>query len=153
MRTRRNVWRVLAIWLALSGLSTACAQTTTGQRDMGAAWLSEILQTWKDKDASAAFAQLQTATPEQVGERYGELAQHLYNEAKDLPALSLSGQVFIHSEISLDDKIRPLALNAVSTSEILKTHSKEIFQHVLGKNLKCESFYFRAPEDEFRMNP
>lgn len=74
-------------------------------------------------------------------------------EAKDIPALTLSGQVFIHSDISLDDKIRPLALNAVSTSDILKTHPKEIFQHVLGNNLKCESFYFRAPEDEFRMNP
>lgn len=74
-------------------------------------------------------------------------------EAKDLSTLSLDGQVYIHSDISLDEKLKPYALNAHSTSDLLKEHPKKIFHHVLGKNLKCESFYFRAPEDEFRMNP
>lgn len=84
--------------------------------------------------------------------RNGESESRLL-EAKDLPALSLKGQVYIHSEISLDEKIKPLTVDAVSTSDLLKNHPRKIFSHVLTHNLHCESFYFRAPEDEFRMNP
>jgi tRNA threonylcarbamoyladenosine biosynthesis protein TsaB len=72
-------------------------------------------------------------------------------EAKDLSVPH--AQVFIHSEISLDEKLRPLTTSAVSTLDLLKKHPKLIFNKVLGQDLKRESYYFRAPEDEFRMNP
>ncbi len=74
-------------------------------------------------------------------------------EAKDLPAASPEGNVFIHSDISLDEKLKPFAINASSTTDLLKAHPKKIFESVLKQNLKRESYYFRAPEDEFRMNP
>lgn len=72
-------------------------------------------------------------------------------EAKDLVAPK--GQVFIHSDISLDEKLKPFTANAVSTSDLLKQNPKKVFDIVLKQNLKRESYYFRAPEDEFRMNP
>lgn len=72
-------------------------------------------------------------------------------EVKDLTAPS--GQVFIHSDISLDEKLKPFTTNAISTSDLLKANPKKIFEKVLSENLKRESYYFRAPEDEFRMNP
>lgn len=74
-------------------------------------------------------------------------------EAKDLPSLTVTGQIYIHSETSLDEKLKPLTINAISTSELLKHHQKKIFEAVLSANMKRECFYFRAPEDEFRMNP
>lgn len=74
-------------------------------------------------------------------------------EAKDLPALALRGPVFIHSEVSLDEKLKPLTTKAISTSELLRENPRKIFERVLSENLRKESFYFRAPEDEFRMNP
>lgn len=72
-------------------------------------------------------------------------------ESKDL--YSPEGDIFIHSETSLDEKLRPLAKAALSTSELLKNEPKKIFTHVIKENLTRESYYFRAPEDEFRMNP
>lgn len=72
--------------------------------------------------------------------------------AKDLSDLKVSGQVFIHSETSLDEKISPLTVTAISTSDLLKNHPENIFSVVI-KGLWRESYYFRAPEDEFRMNP
>jgi len=63
------------------------------------------------------------------------------------------GKVFIHSDTSLDERLKPLAAQALSTSELLKNEPKKIFSHVISENLKRESYYFRAPEDEFRMNP
>ncbi len=72
--------------------------------------------------------------------------------SKDLPA-SFSGQVFLHSQTSLDEKLTPLTVNGITTSDLLKSHSFEIFSRVLDDKLHRDSFYFRAPEDEFRMNP
>ena len=72
-------------------------------------------------------------------------------EAKNL--VTPEGEIFIHSDTSLDEKLRPLAENAFSTSDLLKNEPKKIFSHVLKEKLKRESYYFRAPEDEFRMNP
>lgn len=72
-------------------------------------------------------------------------------ESKDL--YTPQGEIFIHSETSLDEKLKPIAGNSISTSELLKSHPQKIFSRVLKENLKRESYYFRAPEDEFRMNP
>ena len=72
--------------------------------------------------------------------------------AKDLPQLKIAGQVFIHSETSLDEKLQPFTTNAISTSELLRMNPEKIFSVVM-KGMQRESYYFRAPEDEFRMNP
>ena len=72
-------------------------------------------------------------------------------ESKDL--YLPEGKVFIHSETSLDDKIRPMVPETISTADLLRENPVTIFTHVLKENLKKESYYFRAPEDEFRMNP
>lgn len=72
-------------------------------------------------------------------------------ESKDL--FIPEGEIFIHSETSLDEKLKPVAVNAFSSSELLRNEPRKIFSHVLTEKLKRESYYFRAPEDEFRMNP
>ncbi len=72
--------------------------------------------------------------------------------AKDLPQLKIEGQVFIHSETSLDEKLAPFTSNAISTSDLLKNNPEKIF-NVVMKGMQRDSYYFRAPEDEFRMNP
>lgn len=74
-------------------------------------------------------------------------------ETKDLADLKLPTEVFIHSETALDEKLRAIAGNAKSTLELLKESPRKIFKHVFHEKLIRESFYFRAPEDEFRMNP
>jgi tRNA threonylcarbamoyladenosine biosynthesis protein TsaB len=74
-------------------------------------------------------------------------------ETKNLQDFKLPSEVFIHSETALDEKLRALVGNATSTLELLKSSPKKIFQHVFQEKSVRESFYFRAPEDEFRMNP
>jgi tRNA threonylcarbamoyladenosine biosynthesis protein TsaB len=71
----------------------------------------------------------------------------------ELGSLVLPAKVFIHSDTSLDEKLRPITTNAVSTMDLLKRSPKKIFESVFNLKLERESFYFRAPEDEFRMNP
>lgn len=62
-------------------------------------------------------------------------------------------QFFIHSSSSLDSLSSPLIKDPIETLELLRKYPHKIFQKVLGNNLKRESFYFRAPEDEFKVNP
>src|SRR6478752_3606935 len=62
---------------------------------MKPAWLQETLKAWADKDAAAAFAGLEEGTPEQVGERYGELANDCYNDRKDVTAMILASRAGI----------------------------------------------------------
>jgi len=72
--------------------------------------------------------------------------------AKELPESIDSSQFFIHSQASLDTISSDVIKNPIETSELLKNHPKEIFTEVL-KGIKREPFYFRAPEDEFKVNP
>lgn len=72
--------------------------------------------------------------------------------SKDLSQLKIEGQVFIHSEKSLDEQLLPFTADAISTSDLIKKSPENIF-NVVMKGLQRESYYFRAPEDEFRMNP
>lgn len=62
-------------------------------------------------------------------------------------------QIFIHSPASMDAISTALISQPIETTDLLKKHSKEIFSQVINNNLKRESFYFRAPEDEFKVNP
>lgn len=62
------------------------------------------------------------------------------------------GHYFIHSKASIDSHSEGYLTKAVMTSSLIKTHPKIIFQNVLGRE-KQEPYYFRAPEDEFKVNP
>ncbi len=62
-------------------------------------------------------------------------------------------QIYIHSQVSMDAVSTALISQPVETTDLLQKHPKEIFSHVIANNLKRESFYFRAPEDEFKVNP
>lgn len=60
---------------------------------------------------------------------------------------------YIHSDSALDEISRNLVPFAISSHHLLQQKPKEIFNQVLSKKMKVDSFYFRAPEDEFRVNP
>lgn len=70
--------------------------------------------------------------------------------AKDL--IIPEQQIFIHSELSLDNLTTPLITNPVRTIDLIKDYPGKIFKEVL-KGTKRDPFYFRAPEDEFKVNP
>lgn len=73
---------------------------------------------------------------------------------KELQDLKPDLPFFIHAETALDDQLKALITDrAISTSEMLQGHSQKIFGKVLAEKLQRESYYFRAPEDEFRTNP
>jgi tRNA threonylcarbamoyladenosine biosynthesis protein TsaB len=73
--------------------------------------------------------------------------------ASDLPGYDLTEEnVFIHSDTALDDALRSRLMSPISTHDLLRQHPQTIFSQVLGHKTKQESFYFRAPEDEFRVS-
>ena len=72
---------------------------------------------------------------------------------KDIERGLKGQQIFIHSQASLDAVSTALISQPIETTDLLKKNSKEIFSQVINNNLKRESFYFRAPEDEFKVNP
>jgi hypothetical protein len=59
-------------------------------------WQQETLKTWAERDATAAFEQLEASgPPEVVAQRYGALAQHLFNDRQDLPGMILAARAGI----------------------------------------------------------
>ncbi len=66
---------------------------------------------------------------------------------------SIKGETyFIHSGASLDNLSTSLIHNPVETHDLLKNQPQKIFNEVLKGEYR-EPFYFRAPEDEFKVNP
>ncbi len=63
-----------------------------------------------------------------------------------------SEHFFIHSSVSLDTASQLLVENPIHSSDLLKKHPKKIFEKALVSH-KREPFYFRPPEDEFKVNP
>ena len=60
--------------------------------------------------------------------------------------------IYIHSQSALDElAIRSLNVS-ISTAELIQK-KPEILEKVVVENWKRESYYFRAPEDEFKVNP
>jgi tRNA threonylcarbamoyladenosine biosynthesis protein TsaB len=59
-----------------------------------------------------------------------------------------SEKKFIHCSSALD-----IETDAMKTLDLIQHVPQKIFSLVLEQKLKKEIFYFRAPEDEFRMNP
>lgn len=94
----------------------------------------------------------------------GEYFFHLWDEtsarnelvsAKELEAFMQNvdkSQIYIHSDSAIDELSRGLISNPIPTVDLLKTHSKDIFAHIIQAALKVDSYYFRAPEDEFKVS-
>ncbi len=60
--------------------------------------------------------------------------------------------VFIHSDSALDQVSADLIRNPISTHDLLKSGPGKIFKSILENKIQTEAFYFRAPEDEFRVS-
>lgn len=73
--------------------------------------------------------------------------------SKGLESLQVQGKLFIHSDTALDEKLKLLVSGAVSTNDLMREQPARVFSAVIGGKILRDSFYFRAPEDEFRMNP
>lgn len=60
--------------------------------------------------------------------------------------------LYIHSESAIDDFSRSLLPNWITTQKLLRSHSQILFNSILKSDLNIDSFYFRAPEDEFKIS-
>lgn len=79
----------------------------------------------------------------------GDTSSNTLVATKDLPEyLKKFEHVFIHSLPAIDQELK----NYTSTIDLLKAMPSIIIGEVLGNKLQRESFYFRAPEDEFRVS-
>lgn len=62
-------------------------------------------------------------------------------------------KVFIHSPTSMDELSLGLVKSFDSTFDLLKASPEAVFKKVVKLKLNRDSYYFRAPEDEFRVSP
>lgn len=81
-----------------------------------------------------------------------DVSHHELVDSKKLEAHLLAQKYYIHSPSSLDTLSSGLVKSSVSTVDLLYQNPQKVFSYVL-KGLKREAFYFRAPEDEFKVNP
>ena len=72
--------------------------------------------------------------------------------AKDLVTMKSLENVFIHSQTSIDEKLEALTSGAQETSELIRKTPRPIFETILKNRWVKSSFYFRAPEDEFKVS-
>lgn len=70
----------------------------------------------------------------------------------DLDPSLFSGDVFSHSESSSDPLTENLIPGPIHTTDLLQEKPQQIFPKVIQSPSR-EPFYFRAPEDEFKVNP
>jgi tRNA threonylcarbamoyladenosine biosynthesis protein TsaB len=94
----------------------------------------------------------------------GEYFFHIWNESesknelistKELPnylANLNQESIFVHSLSALDDFSRGFLNKYHTTSDVLRLQPQNVFEFILKNNLKEESYYFRAPEDEFKVS-
>ncbi len=80
-----------------------------------------------------------------------QCSQYLIN-ASQIKDYIRNEQFFVHSLVSLDATSTPLIENPIHSSSLLKKYPKKIFEKALITQ-KREPFYFRPPEDEFKVNP
>ena len=59
---------------------------------------------------------------------------------------------YIHSGSAIDDFSRNILQKFSTTDDLLKSKSEIIFSSILKSSTKVDSFYFRAPEDEFKVS-
>lgn len=59
---------------------------------------------------------------------------------------------YIHSDSAIDDLCRQHLHKVATTHELLENHSQIIFSQIIKSKSKVDSYYFRAPEDEFKVS-
>lgn len=81
-----------------------------------------------------------------------ESSKNILLSAKELPEyLGNLNDVYIHSQAAIDDLSRSHLRLSLNTQDLVRIHP-EIFKVIVQEHYKRESFYFRAPEDEFRVS-
>lgn len=85
----------------------------------------------------------------------GEVSRNELVSAKNLESfmktINMAG-FYIHSDSAVDDISRAYFQNPQTTFELLKNNPKTIFSEILKAQPRVDSFYFRAPEDEFKVS-
>lgn len=85
----------------------------------------------------------------------GETSRNELVSAKELETFMKNvdkSHFYIHSDSAIDDLSRGMISSPLTTVDLLKTHSKEIFSKIIQTASKVDSYYFRAPEDEFKVS-
>jgi len=85
----------------------------------------------------------------------GEIHRNELVAAKDLEGFLKTvdkSNFYIHSQSAIDDFSRSLLPECISTYDLLKEKSQIIFPLILNSQSKVDSYYFRAPEDEFKVS-
>lgn len=85
----------------------------------------------------------------------GAVSRNELVAAKDLEKFMGSvdkSNFYIHSDTAIDDLSRGMLENVSTTHDLLKNKSQIIFPSILKSQTKVDSFYFRAPEDEFKVS-
>lgn len=59
---------------------------------------------------------------------------------------------YIHSESAIDELSKSFLNQWKTTSDLLEKEPKKIFAQILKAPQKLDSYYFRAPEDEFKVS-
>lgn len=59
---------------------------------------------------------------------------------------------YIHSDTAIDEHSRAMLDKFSTTHDLLKEKSQIIFPAILKAQTKVDSYYFRAPEDEFKVS-
>jgi hypothetical protein len=59
---------------------------------------------------------------------------------------------YIHSESGIDEFSKKFFINSSTTHDLLRNNPNKIFSKLLNSTEKPDSFYFRAPEDEFKVS-
>ncbi len=83
--------------------------------------------------------------------RNGEVTTELIEATALADWANLYPKVYVHSETALDDKIREF-FKTQSTFELFRSQGGAVLKQVITENLQRSSYYFRAPEDEFRVS-
>lgn len=60
--------------------------------------------------------------------------------------------IYIHSESAIDDFSKNFLKQWKTTNELLEKEPKIIFANIFKAPQKLDSYYFRAPEDEFKVS-
>lgn len=71
---------------------------------------------------------------------------------KEFQSISHEENYFIHSKEALDQLSLSHVKQFTETSRLLRNFPQDVFKNVIC-GLKRDPFYFRAPEDEFKVNP
>jgi hypothetical protein len=76
-------------------LTSAAIAQPSETKVMTPDWILAVLRDWSEQDASYALAKLEQGTPEEIAQRYVELAQHLYNDKKDIAGMLVASRAGI----------------------------------------------------------